>query len=89
MFAVGALMLSNYTMMANNMAFRGMMLNNARLNLISNAGTQDLTTLSALDTQLEIDALNCGLQYRYAMKMIEQLKELQKEDIKRSFDIFA
>jgi hypothetical protein len=94
MFAVGALMLGNYTMMANNMAFRGMMANNARLNMISNMSAmpyspQNLAAISAMDTQLELDALTCGLQYKYAKKMIEQLKALQKDNIERSFSTFA
>jgi hypothetical protein len=94
MFAVGAMMLNSYTMMANNMAFRGMMANNARLSMISNMGSipytpQNLAAINAMDTQLEIDSLNCGLQYKYAKKMIEQLKALQKENIERSFSTFA
>ena len=94
MFAVGALMLSNYTMMANNMAFRGMMANNARMNMLSNMGgvpynNQQLAAISAMDTQLELDALTSGMQYQYAKKMIEQLKKLQKDDIERSFSVFA
>jgi len=94
MFAVGALMLGNYTMMANNMAFRGMMANNARLNMISNMSSipyspQNLAAISAMDTQLEIDSLNSSLQYKYAKKMIEQLKALQKDNIERSFSTFA
>ena len=94
MFAVGALMLSNYTMMANNMAFRGMMANNARMSMLSNMGgvpynNQQLAAISAMDTQLELDALTSGMQYQYAKKMIEQLKKLQKDDIERSFSVFA
>ena len=94
MFAVGALMLGNYTMMANNLAFRGMMANNARMNMLSNMGgvpynNQQLAAISAMDTQLELDALTSGMQYQYAKKMIEQLKKLQKDDIERSFSIFA
>ena len=94
MFAIGALGIANYTMMANNMAFRGMMANNARLGLISglngqNLNPQQLAALSAMDTQLELDALTSSFQYTYANKMLETLKKLQKDDIERSFSIFA
>lgn len=94
MFAIGALAMANYTMMANNMAFRGMMANNARLGLLSglngqNFNSQQLAALSAKDTQLELDALTCGFQYTFAKKMLENLKKLQKDDIERSFSIFA
>ena len=94
MFAVGALMLGNYTMMANQMAFRGMMANNARMNMISNMSSmpynsQQLAAISAMDTNLELEALTSGLQYKYAKKMIEQLKALQKDNIERSFSTFA
>lgn len=94
MFAVAALMMNNYTMMANNMAFRGMMANNARINMLSGLNGQpmnsdQLAALNAMDTQLEIDSLNSSLQYKYAKKMLEQLKKLQEDDIQRSFNVFA
>lgn len=94
MLAVSSLMLGHYTMMANNMAFRGMMANNARLNMISNMSgmpysPQSLAAISAMDTQLELDALSSSFQYQYSKKMIEQLKKLQKENIERSFSTFA
>lgn len=95
MFAVGAIMMNNYTMMANNMAFRGMMANNARMNMLSHLdGHQhfsygQLAALNAMDTNLEIDAMNSSLQYKCAKAMIESLKKLQKEDIERSFNLFA
>ena len=92
MLAVGAL--ANYTMMANNMAFRGMMANNARLNMLSGLngqfyGPQQLAALSAMDTNMEIDALTSSLQYKCAKKILESLKKLQKDDIQRNFSIFA
>ena len=94
MFAVAALMMNNYTMMANNLAFRGMMANNARLNMLSGLNGQhlnhnQLAALNAMDTQLEIDSLNSSLGYKCSKKMLEQLKKLQEDDIKRSFSIFA
>ncbi len=83
----------NYTMMANNAVFRGLSANNARLGLlsspISDLNPQQLAQLSALDTQLELDAMTCSLQYKCAKAMLESLKKLQDDDIKRSFSIFA
>ena len=93
MFAVNAISMMNYTMMANNAVFRGLSANNARLGLLSscdpNMNPQQLAQLSAIDTQLELDALTCGLQYKYAKAMLESLKKLQDDDIKRSFSVFA
>ena len=93
MFAVGALLMNSYTMMANNMAFRGMMANNARINMLNNIGPNmnpgQLAALNAMDTRLEMDALTCSVQYKCAKKMLEQLKKLQEEDIERSFSVFA
>ena len=94
MFAVAALMMNNYTMMANNMAFRGMMANNARMSMLSGLNGQNLNynqlaALNAMDTQLELDSLNSSLQYKCAKKMLEQLKKLQEDDIQRSFSVFA
>ena len=93
MFAINALSMGNYLMMANNAVFRGISANNARLGMISGMGygmgTQSLSALSAMDTQLELDALTSGLQYKYAKAMLEQLKKLQKDDIQRSFSTFA
>ena len=94
MFAVGALMMNSYTMMANNLAFRGMMANNARLNMLNHLDGQHFTpsqlaALNAMDTNLELDALNCSVQYKCAKAMLESLKKLQEDNIKRSFSIFA
>lgn len=94
MFAVGALMMNSYTMMANNLAFRGMMANSARMNMLNHLDAhhmnpQQLAMLNAMDTNLELDALNSSVQYKCAKAMIESLKKLQDDDIKRSFSIFA
>lgn len=79
--------------MLNNAVFRGISANNARMNMISGMGynmnPMSLASLSAMDTQLEMDALTCGLQYKYAKAMLENLKKLQKEEIQRSFSTFA
>lgn len=93
MFVVNALAMMNYTMMANNAVFRGLSANNARLGMLSsldpNMNPQQLAQLADMDTQLELDALTCGLQYKYAKAMLENLKKLQDDDIKRSFSTFA
>ena len=94
MFAVGALMMNSYTMMAHNMAFRGMMANNARLSMLNSLNGQhyspsQLAALNAMDTNLELEAMNSSVQYKCAKAMLESLKKLQDDNIKRSFSIFA
>ena len=91
---VNAMSIAHYTRMANNAAYSMMKINSSRMDMISSMGTgmdfgsSSLENLAALDTQLEIDALTSGLQYKFAKAMLEQLKQQQKEDVK-SFSTFA
>ena len=89
--AINAISTAYYTSMENNSAFAMMASNNARMGLLSNAHNVSfgsLSALSAMDTQLEIDAITNSLQYKMAKAMLEQLKKQQKEDAKR-FNVFA
>jgi len=54
-----------------------------------NINPQSLQALNEMDTQLELDALSCSLQYKCAKAMLDSLKKMQDDDIKRSFSIFA
>ena len=88
---LAALSLCMANSMANNAAFRGMMASGARMSMLNNMNydNMDLARLSAIDTQLENDMFVSSMQYKCAMKMAEQFKELQKDNIKRSFSTFA
>ena len=89
--AVNAISMAHYTMLANNSAYSMMSANQARMSLLSNAGNVSfgsLGALAAMDTQLELQAINNSLQYKMAKAMLEQLKKQQKEDAER-FSIFA
>ena len=89
--AINAISTAYYTSMANNSAFAVMTANNARMNMLSNIGNVSfgsLGALAAIDTQLELSAINNSLQYKMAKAMLEQLKKQQKEDAER-FSLFA
>ena len=93
MSLVNIMSIGYYTSLANNSAYSMMRANNARMGLISsisaNPSFGSLESLSAMDTQYELSAINNSLQYKIAKAMLEQLKKQQKEDIKREFSIFA
>ncbi len=93
MSLVSLMSIGYYTSLANNSAYSMMSANNARMGLLSSVGSNpsfgSLETFSAMDTQYELSAINNSLQYRIAKAMLEQLKQQQKEDIKREFSIFA
>ncbi len=81
--------------MKNNAALNMMKINNARMSMLC-CPLSDTTggigcspeALSAIDTQMEIDALTNSLQYQYAKAVLEQIKKQQKEDAKK-FSTFA
>ena len=78
-----------YTGMRNYAALSWMNANNTRLGLLgNNINFGSLSGLAAMDTQLEIDAITAGLEYKMATAMLEQIKKQQKEDAKR-FNAFA
>lgn len=81
-----------YTSMRNYAALSLMSANNTRLGLLNNAGNNinfgSLYGLAAMDTQLEMEGITAGLQYKIASAMLEQLKKEQKEESKH-FNAFA
>lgn len=72
---------------ANNAAFNLMNAANARLNLIGFKGNS--ASLLAMDNQLSCDMLNDSFKYQAYSAMADSDEKLQKENIKRSFSIFA
>ena len=92
MSAILALSMANYTTMKNNAIYGMISNNNARMGLMSspmnNISFGSLGALSAMDTQMELDAMNCSIQYQMAKAMLESLKNLQKEETKK-FNVFA
>ncbi len=94
MSAINAIAMANYTMMANNSAYNWMNAANTRIGMMSGIGANNISfgsleSLHAADTQLELNMLRSSLQYKMSKAMLEQLEKLQKDDIKRSFSIFA
>ena len=92
MSAILALSAMRYTNMKNNAIMNMMNINNSRMSMLSNpsfmGGTNSLGALCAMDTQMEMDSLTYGVQYQMAKAMLEQIKKLQKEELK-NFDMFA
>ena len=90
MSLIQAYAMGQYTSMMNYSAYNIIKNSNSRMNMISQIGSNNVNfgSLAAMDTQLELDAINNSLQYQLAKAMLEQTKKQQKEDLKR-FSIFA
>ena len=73
-----------YTMMANNAMNSMINSNQSRLNLITgmsyNPSFGSLESISAMDTQYEMDAITFGIQYKMAKAMLENLKKLKSKN---------
>ena len=72
--------------MKNNALCNMINTNNARMGLISspmnNISFRALDSIAAMDTQMELNAINYSLQYQLSKVMLEQLRKLQKEETK-------
>lgn len=93
MSAILALSMAHFTGMKNNAMYNMISANNARMSLMSspmmnNISFGSLEALSAMDTQMELDAINYSVQYQMAKAMLESLRKLQKEETKK-FNMFA
>ena len=92
MSAILAISMAHQTMMKNNALTNMMHINSARMGLMGstmqNISFGGLGAMAAMDCQMEMDAINYGIQYQMAKVMLESLKKLQKEETKR-FSIFA
>jgi len=92
MSAILALSMAHYTGMKNNALYNMISTNNARMGLMSspmsNISFGALDSVAAMDAQMELNAMNYSIQYQMAKAMLEQLKQLQKDEIKR-FSTFA
>ena len=89
MSAIQAFAAMRYTSMMNNAAYNMISANNARMSLISSPMNNiSFQSLAAMDTQMELEAITNSVQYQMAKAMLEQIKKLQKEDVKR-LNIFA
>lgn len=89
--AINAISMGYYTTLANYSAFNMMSAYNSRMNMLSSVGNVSfgsLSSLAAMDTQLELDMITNSLQYKMSKAMLEQLKKQQEEDSKR-FSVFA
>ena len=91
--AINAISLGYYTALANRSQYNMLSASNAHIGMLSspamyNVSFGSLETLSALDTQYQLDMITNSLQYKMAKATIEQLEKQQKEDAKR-FSVFA
>ena len=76
---------------AGNAAFGWMQAANARMGLLSccGGGQPSFQGLYNADKQLELDMLNDSFQYQAYNAMADSQDKVAKENIKRSFSIFA
>lgn len=75
---------------ASNAAFRWMQAADARLSMLSCCdGNPSFTGLYNADKNLTLQMLNDSFQYQAYTAMADTQEKLEKENIKRSFSIFA
>lgn len=76
---------------ANNAAFGWMQAANARLGMLSccGGGQPSFKGLYNADRNLELDMLNDSFNYQAYTAMAGSMEKIKKENIKRSFSIFA
>lgn len=78
---------------ASNAAFGWMQAANARLSLLSCCGGKpsfgSLYNTYNADRNLELDMLNDSFQYKAYTAMADSQEKIKKQNIKRSFSIFA
>lgn len=72
---------------ASNAAYNWMSAANARIGMLSFAGNPQAALRR--DKQLQLNMLNSSLQYKAGLLMEETNKKIQKDNIERSFSIFA
>lgn len=79
------------SLQASNAAFNWMNAASARLGLLSccGGGQPSFTGLYNADKKYELDMLNDSFQYQAYTAMADSQEKIKKENIKRSFSIFA
>ena len=94
MSAITSIGIGYYTSLMHDSMSAIMANNNARMNLInsmdySNPSFGSLESLAEMDKQLELNSIKQSTMYQISKTMLESLKSMQKDDIERSFSIFA
>lgn len=74
---------------ASNAAYNWMNAANARMNLAFRGGSASYASLLSADKNLALDMLNDSFKYKAYTALADSQDKIQKENIKRSFSIFA
>lgn len=76
------------SLQASNAAFRWMQASNARMGMLSCCGQPSFKG-NDKDQNLELDMLNDSFQYSAYNAMADSMERVKKQNIKRSFSMFA
>ena len=74
---------------ANNAAFNSMMASNSIMNLAFRGNGQSTANLFATEKNLQTQMANDRLMYKANLLLEDSFDKLQKEKIKRTFNIFG
>lgn len=74
---------------ASNAAYNWMNAADARMNLAFRGGSTSYAFLLSADKNLALDMLNDSFKYQAYTALADSQDKIQKENIKRSFSIFA
>lgn len=74
---------------ASNAAYNLMSAADARMNLAFRGGSMSYASLLSADKNLALDMLNDSFQYQAYTALADSQEKIEKENIKRSFSIFA
>lgn len=77
------------SLQASNAAFGWMQLANARMNLAFRGNGLSSSALNSADTKYQLAMLNDAVQYQAYNLMADSFEKVKKDNIKRSFSIFA
>lgn len=79
------------SLQASNAAFNWMQAANARLGMLSccGGGQPSFKGLHNSDRNLELDMLNDSFNYQAYTAMADSMEKVKKDNIKRSFSMFA
>lgn len=86
---VGTIGGMNAILNANNAAYNMMQGSNALLGLCSFKGNPDLNSLNNAEKQITFQMLNSQIQYEANQAQLDSLDKMRKDDIKRTFSVFA
>lgn len=74
---------------ASSAAFGWMQAANSRIGMLSCCGQPSFKGNRDKDTNLQLDMLNDSFQYQAYMTMADSMDRVKKDNIRRSFSVFA